>query len=171
MSGRSTCPDCGADFETDSDYCPRCGSLFARGVECVNHPGTPAEGVCVICATPVCGACKSRSNHPILCDDHFIYETYQGMARVYGGTDPVHVEFLRSCLEQEGFHPFVYSRKATPIHIGGPDYTHFMSSGDSMHIIVNEFKLLVPFTEVIAAEAFLKRLDAPSVFQPDQPPG
>jgi hypothetical protein len=162
MTEESTflCPRCAADVEPDSDFCPRCGSLFVDGAACLGHPSTAAIGVCAICSSPICAECGKLSGSTFLCNPHSSYEIYQGLARIYGSIDPVHAEFLQSCLEQERLHPFVYSRKASPIHIGGPEYTGFMSSGDSPRVIVNEFKLLVPCGEVLEAEALLKELDA-----------
>jgi hypothetical protein len=156
------CPACLSPADASGDFCPRCGTLFIDGVTCERHPAVPALGACAICATPFCGECGRPSGPTFLCRDHASYEVYQGMARVRGTFDPVLVVFLRSCLEQEGFHPFVFSRKASTIHIGGPEYTSFMSSGDSPKVIVNEFKLLVPCPEVLEAEALLSRLDADS---------
>jgi len=153
------CPACSARTERESDFCPRCGSLLIGGVTCEHHASIEAVGACVICATPFCSQCGTPSGIPLLCALHSSYEIYEGMARIYGTYDPVHVEFLRSCLEQEGFHPFVYSRKASSIHIGGPEYTGFLSSGDSPRVIVNEFKLLVPCAEAVAAGALLKEVD------------
>ena len=160
------CPVCAASVQPDSDFCPRCGSLFLDGVTCERHPSLPAIGACVICAVPFCRECRA-SSIPHLCDVHASYEIYEGMARIYGTFDPVHADYLRSCLEQEGLHPFVYSRKASSIHIGGPEYTGFMSSGDSPRVIVNEFKLLVPCAEVLESEAILKTLEAPADTAPD----
>lgn len=156
------CSFCAAAVDPESDFCPRCGSLFLDRVDCEQHPSTRAIGACVICASPVCASCGRLSGMAYLCNRHVSYEIYQGLARIHGSIDPVHVEYLRGCLEQEGFHPFVYSRKASPIHIGGPEYTGFMSSGDSPRVIVNEFKLLVPCAEAIEAEALVKELYASS---------
>jgi hypothetical protein len=167
--GTIRCSACAATIAPDSEFCPRCGSLLIGGVTCEHHPSIEAVGACVICATPFCSQCGPASGMPFLCNLHSSYEVYEGMARIYGTFDPVHAEFLRGCLEQEGFHPFVYSRKASSIHIGGPEYTGFMSSGDSPRVIVNEFKLLVPCGEVLEAETILRQLDAPAGTVPDSP--
>ena len=165
---RNRCPSCDAAIEPDSDFCRRCGSILVGGVTCEHHPSIEAVGACVICAAPFCSRCGAASGVPRLCKDHSSYEIYEGMARVYGTFDPVHVEFLRGCLEQEGLHPFVYSRKASSIHIGGPEYTGFMSSGDSPRVIVNEFKLLVPCIEALRAKALVEELERPPESRPAQ---
>ncbi|MFH0992397.1 MAG: hypothetical protein V1799_20545 [bacterium] len=43
--------------------------------------------------------------------------------RVFGSSDAVQVEFAKGSLETAGLHPFIFSRKASPISIGGLDYT------------------------------------------------
>ncbi len=86
-------------------------------------------------------------------------EIYEGMARVFGGSDVPQVEFVKSCLEKEGFHPVIFSRKASPISLGAPDYTLFRASGEFDGHIVNEYKIMVPCQEFIEAEAKLKELD------------
>jgi hypothetical protein len=80
--------------------------------------------------------------------EHDALEIYEGMARVFGNSDAVQVEFAKSSLETVGLHPLVFSRKASPISLGGPDYTLFKASGDYDGHVINEFKLMVPCQEV-----------------------
>ena len=68
------------------------------------------------------------------------------------------VEFAKNSLETDELHPFVYTRKASPISIGGPDYTLFRASGEYDGHIVNEFKLMVPCQEFPIAEQKLREL-------------
>ena len=82
------------------------------------------------------------------------------MARIYGVSDEVAVQYVRRCLEQEGLRPFLYSRKASPISGGGPDYTFFRASGEYDGHIINEVKIMVPCHEVFRAERMLKTLEA-----------
>jgi len=88
-----------------------------------------------------------------------MYEIYEGMARVFGSSVAVQVNFAKSCLESDGLHPFVFSRKASPLSIGGPDYTLFQASGEYDGHIINEFKLMVPCQEVPRAEEQLRVLE------------
>ena len=54
-----------------------------------------------------------------------------------GNSDVVQVEFAKSSLETAGFHPLVFSRKASPISLGGSDYTLFKAAGDSDGHVIN----------------------------------
>ncbi len=152
------CVRCHNRVQESDDYCPHCGALRVDGVMCHNHPPNPAKGVCVVCSEPYCGSCGKVVNYVFLCEAHTAYEVYQGMARVYGSSDALQVAFAKSCLHEAGLHPYVYSRKASPISLGGPEYTLFRASGEYDGHILNEFKLLVPCHEVLEAEKKLKEL-------------
>lgn len=158
MSEQIRCDKCGLKIDEDSDFCPRCGTLFSDGVKCTNHPSTDADFVCVICSEPFCKKCGAIVSRVFLCAQHDSYEIYQGMARVYGSSDFAQVNYIKGCLEQESLHPFIYSRKASPMHLGGSDYSLFRASGD-WHII-NEIKLMVPCSEVLVAEKTISELEA-----------
>lgn len=80
------------------------------------------------------------------------------MARVYGVSDEVTAQYASKCLEQEGLHPILYSRKASPISLGGADYTLFRASGEYDGHIINEIKVMVPCQEVLQAERVLGKL-------------
>lgn len=153
------CTNCDIEATDDSDYCPRCGTLFLENVKCEIHPDVDAEGVCVICAKPFCNKCGHNVNKVFLCNEHNGYEIYEGMARVFGTSDAVQVEYIKSCLDQESFHPFVYSRKSSPLHLGGSDYSLFRASGDFDGHIINEIKLLVPCGEVLEAEKLILEIN------------
>ena len=152
------CSICGNAVKDSDDFCPSCGALFEEGVNCERHPTEKAEGVCIICSTPLCAVCGGWLNGLFSCGEHHKYEIIEGMARVYGGSDAVQVQYVESCLKQEGLHPFFFSRKASPISLGGPDYSLFRASGEFDGHIINEYKLMVPFREVIDAERALTKL-------------
>jgi hypothetical protein len=152
------CGQCWNPIKDSDDYCIHCGALLIDGITCQNHPSRAATGVCVICSLPCCASCGEFVNCVFLCETHATYEIYEGMARVYGSSDSVQVDFSKTCLQEAGLHPFVYSRKASAISMGGPDYTLFRASGDYDGHIINEFKLLVPCHEVLEAEQRLKEL-------------
>lgn len=152
------CPVCTEEVEEDDEYCPECGELFTEGIMCNAHPSQRAAGVCVVCAIPFCEQCGGKVNGRFLCDEHSTTEIYEGLARVFGDSDAVQVEFAKTTLEEAGLHPFLFSRKASPLSMGGPDYTLFRASGEYDGHIINEFKLMVPLQEVIAAKAKLREL-------------
>lgn len=156
---KSFCENCELEIDESSDFCPRCGTLFSEGIKCTNHPSVDADYVCVICSDPFCKRCGSIVAGVFLCEIHDSYEIYEGMARVYGSSDVAQVNFVKDCLEQQSLHPFIYSRKASPMHLGGSDYSLFRASGDFNGHIINEVKVMVPCSEVLEAEKIIEELD------------
>jgi hypothetical protein len=152
------CDYCKSDVEDSDDFCPGCGSLFSENIYCDNHPEQLANGVCIICCVPYCSECAGFTKNLYLCEYHHNYEIYEGMVRVYGSNDLAQVDYVKSCLEEEGLNPFIFTRKASPISMGGPEYTLFTSSGDYDGHIINEAKIMVPCQEVIDAEEILRDL-------------
>jgi hypothetical protein len=153
------CPRCGEPVQPDDDFCPHCGELFLLQVPCRLHREKFAAGACIICAKPFCAECGARVGGKFLCHQHGGYEIYEENVRVFGSSDVVQVEFARDCLEKGGLHPVVFSRKASPLSMGAPDYTLFRASGEFDGHLINELKLMVPVQEVLDAEKKLKELD------------
>ncbi len=153
------CSLCGNAINSTGSFCPNCGALFEEGIRCKRHATEKASGACIICCKPYCATCGNWSGGLFMCGEHHGYEVVEGMARVLGGSDNAQVEYAKNCLEQNGLHPFVFSRKASPISLGGPDYSLFNASGEFDGHIINEYKLMVPCQEVIKAVQVLKKLD------------
>ena len=157
---KSVCGRCERAADNEDDFCPDCGTLFITGVKCSCHSDKDAEGVCIICCEPFCKDCGLFVNDRVfLCTDHSEYEIFEDMARVYGSFDYVHVDYAKSCLEQAGLNPMIYTRKANPIHMGTSEYTLFEASGDYAGHLVNEIKLIVPVQQVLKAEEILRELE------------
>lgn len=152
MPEKLLCDFCGNESTNDSEFCSKCGNIFIDDVQCLNHSDNNAAGVCVICHQPYCKKCGLRVNNVFLSNEHSDYEIYEGMARIFGSPDDAQINFIKSCLEKEGFHPFIYNRKATPMHLGGSDHSLFRSAGDSRNSIINEIKLVVPCSEVLESK-------------------
>lgn len=152
------CSHCSCEVKNDDDFCVECGSLLTEKVKCSVHNEKEAAGVCVICCEPFCCECGIFINRIFLCDKHGEYEIYEGMARVFGSSDSLQIDYAKNCLEQEGLHPLVFSKKASPWHLGGSEYSLFRASGEFDGHIVNELKLMLPFQEVMRAEGILSEL-------------
>ena len=150
-----TCGECGVVVKDEDTYCANCGSIFNDGVVCNTHNSTEADGVCVMCFKPFCKECGMTVNKIFFCDFHSQYETYEGMARVYGCTDNLQAQFVTGCLEQSGLHPFLYSRRFNPGADISPIITYRLYGN---HPIV-ELKVLGPFKELLNAEEVLRRLE------------
>jgi hypothetical protein len=153
------CANCSYTADDDSDYCPRCGTLFIENIKCKNHTKEETEGVCVICAEPFCSDCGHSVNNIFLCNDHDGYEIYEGMAKVFGTSDEIQIHYVKSCLEENSLHPFIYSKKTTPMQLGGNDQSLINLSGSGEEKIINEIKLLVPCSEVLEAEKLISELN------------
>jgi hypothetical protein len=158
-SNTKKCPHCRELVEAESEFCVICGELFEKNVFCTEHHNIPAIGVCIICSVPFCKKCGTRTDDHYLCYRHSDYEIYEGMARIYGSSDALKVDLAKYALEEYGFHPYIYSRKASPISMGGPEYTLFRASGEFHRQIINELKLMIPCQEVEEAEQILKELN------------
>ena len=154
----AVCPHCGFNVREDDEFCPECGEIFEENVVCHRHTAKPASGVCIVCCLPYCSDCGGRVQNRFLCGNHDALEIYEGMVRAFGSSNPSDVDFAKASLESEGLHPFVFSRKASPISMGAPDYTLYRSSGEYDGHIVNEYKLMVPCQEVETAEMKLRDL-------------
>lgn len=151
------CPECRSEVASADEFCPRCGTLFLDHVLCHDHRNRHAEGACVICRIAFCRECGRRVNNHFLCNDHRDYEIHQEMARIHGTLDDIAAQYARSCLEQAGFHPYLFCRVQPR---GGPRfvYTLFKAAGERDGHLINEIKVMVPLQEVVAAERLLKKL-------------
>jgi len=154
------CDTCELEIETDSDFCPRCGTIFIEEVKCEDHPENEAEGVCVICTKPCCKNCGYAGKDVFLCNEHENIETYQGLAKVYGTFDEIQVQFIKQCLEEKGLHPFIFSKKSTALHLGGIDHALITSAiNPGKNDVMNEIKLLTPFSELMEAKETINELE------------
>jgi len=120
----------------------------------MNHPGVAARAVCVICGVPYCEECGREVGVVFLCAVHSQLEILEGMARVYGTTDNVQAQYVASCFEQAGLHPFPYSRRYNP----GADVAPFMAYRQFGGYILEEIKILLPFNEVEKAQKIVSEL-------------
>jgi hypothetical protein len=141
------CSVCKHEVLKTDDFCPHCGDIFDANIACVHHHNVPAEGVCIICAEPLCAECGGWVRGLYLCRKHLGYEIVEGMVRIFGVGDETQAQVANSRLEQAGFHPLVFSHKASPISLGGTD-----------DMIFNEIKIMVPCQEVAQAEKVLREL-------------
>ena len=159
MPDKLLCDFCGTEISNDAEFCGKCGTIFIDDASCFNHSDDDAKGVCTICHQAYCKRCGLRVNGVFLCNEHSDYEIYEGMARVFGSSDEQQVSYLKSILEENNLHPFLYSRKASPLSIGGVDYSLFRASGEYDGHIINEIKLMVPCSEVLQAELIIDEID------------
>jgi hypothetical protein len=87
---------------------------------------------------------------------HFDYEIFEGMARIYGTLDVTAVQHVKNCLEQNGLNPVLFSRNS-PFGNSGPSHSLFDPTGDYSRSI--EIKVMVPCQEVLGAEEVLRSIN------------
>ncbi|MGH2568843.1 MAG: hypothetical protein ACRDGA_10930 [Bacteroidota bacterium] len=67
------CPNCASSLTETQSFCMKCGMLqkenLSEMLECENHTGQPAVGLCIVCGKPVCGDCALTLEGKIFCDD------------------------------------------------------------------------------------------------------
>jgi len=153
------CSYCQNQISEDSDFCPRCGSLFAENIKCKLHDDVDAEGVCLICSEPYCSDCGNYVNKLFLCNKHNSYEIYEGFARIFGSSDHLQCDYVKSCLEQNSIHPIIFSNKFSQLYIGSENYSVFSTGDQSKFFIHNEIKVMVPCSEVLEAEKIISGLE------------
>lgn len=66
------CSRCHFPVELRATFCPQCGFLQEANrtppLDCENHIGEPAIGLCVVCGKPVCGDCASTVTGKFVCE-------------------------------------------------------------------------------------------------------
>ena len=157
--GTQQCEACGGLVHADDEFCPDCGVLYVDSIPCSVHSGVPAEGVCVICCQPFCADDGKKRNGVFLCNAHQEYEIIEGMVRVHGENDEATALHIVDLLRERNVLALSFSKKASPLIFGGPDYTMFAASGEYHGNLINEYKIMVPCQQVLEAEALLKELD------------
>jgi hypothetical protein len=155
------CTICKNSVSQEDEFCPECGTIFSDDISCINHPNINATGVCIICCIPFCDECGLIENKHFLCNDHVHYEIIEGMAKIYSVLDYTNAEYVKSCLELEGFHPFIFC-KVQPKGGSGLVQTLFEAQGDTKGHSVAEIKVMVPCQEVMESQLILEKLDIKS---------
>lgn len=131
-----TCQFCGSEIEPGLLYCPNCGKVFFwriededEDIECENHFGKTASGVCVICGKPLCNDCAVEIDGKVYCkeENHRDYE--KNWEVIYRTPVEYEAEMIKANLESAGIPCVVFSQK---------DHAYFMTIG------FGDVKILVP---------------------------
>ena len=97
------CPSCGGDVEVEGEYCPHCGALLTEDeVKCATHPDAKAEGVCIICRTPLCQECIRANTGRALCEEHKKVEISEDWAVAFQSMDYYEANLVKGKLENAG---------------------------------------------------------------------
>jgi hypothetical protein len=65
------CAHCHAENTETAFFCSACGHALRLHdeVECDNHSGTNAIGICIVCGKPVCDDCSAARDNKLYCSD------------------------------------------------------------------------------------------------------
>ena len=98
------CAYCGEEITADSDFCPHCGTLFAKAgaVFCDLHPLEHGAGICIICRKLCCEACGDKVRGRFFCSAHRKVKVEQDWAEVFRSTEISDAELVKSILESAG---------------------------------------------------------------------
>lgn len=150
------CDRCTNEVHSGDEFCSNCGAIFPGNIQfCWNHSKTEASGICIICQKPYCLGCAQNINGIYLCNEHLSYEIFECMARVYAVNDQTMADYVTEFLTKSGLHPCVFNKKISPAQFEVPNHPFFYP--EDAHLM-NEFKVMVPCTEVLNAENALKDL-------------
>jgi hypothetical protein len=109
------CEQCGAEVESDEQFCPDCGRILEDDVKCHNHSGSNADYACVICCRPCCGECGAVHEKVFLCREHSTVDIYEQGAGVLSTMDLRVGQAAFQSLSERGFHPFFVPRAVVPV--------------------------------------------------------
>jgi hypothetical protein len=144
------CEQCGAEVDTDEEFCAACGQIFGDEVKCHNHPGSEADSACVICRRPCCGECGGFQGRVFLCEEHASVDAFEQGVAVLSTTDLRVGQAAFEALRDRGYHPFFIPRAIVPVtNIGR--LTPNQSVGP--HLVI------VPFGEYEQAMGVLAELE------------
>lgn len=149
------CEICENPVAEENDFCPHCGSIYIE-VKCLNHEEKDADGVCVICAEPLCEDCFGDNDEVILCENHAGYEIYKSVAKVYDTQDEDKMLFYKNVMDENDIHNLVFSVKVSTKteNDAAPGEIAY-----SVEETVDEYKLMVPLNLVLEAEEILSQTE------------
>jgi hypothetical protein len=152
------CPSCECEVQSDDDFCPDCGTLFADDVKCTTHEEEDAKGVCVICCQPFCGKCGDFIDDVFFCENDNGYKFAEGRANIFETDDRQQIDIVKDVLEEKGFHPLVISSRGGHYKssVVGVNPDEIFPTGTANTLPVSY--LMIPFQEVIKAEEALREL-------------
>lgn len=112
-----SCPECGEEITSDSEFCPHCGILFEGDEEvyCEYHPEREAGGLCIICRILLCKECAVNVHGRLFCVEHSTLEVQQDWVNVFESDDPIQANLVCTTLKEVGVQalpqniPFVSS--------------------------------------------------------------
>ena len=104
------CVQCQTVSSVEAMFCYACGSPLAGEeiVECDNHTGTKAAGVCVVCGKPVCVDCSVLRERRVYCDDASHAELSLSHVKLGAAGSEFEADFLAHNLSANGISVVVF---------------------------------------------------------------
>jgi len=106
------CIRCKVINADDVLFCRNCGILLHHdtNVECENHSGRDAAGLCVVCGKPVCGDCIRVWEGKTYCDDAAHAEVPVTHAKLAAAVSEFGADLVAKNLVANGIAALVFSQ-------------------------------------------------------------
>ena len=106
------CPECATLIGEENLFCTFCGVTTALSrMECENHSGERAIGVCIVCGKPVCGDCSVTVQKSLFCDQPEHQTTQKEWAVIFTSESEFESDAIRRNLEFAGMETKVFSMR------------------------------------------------------------
>lgn len=106
------CAHCSAANSNEALFCFACGRSLRSNdeVECENHSGTIATGICVVCRKPVCDDCSVTTEEKIFCEGSHsrLMRTH---VKVAASPTEFEAEIITAQLTANSVHALAFSSK------------------------------------------------------------
>ena len=108
-----TCTRCHAVNSGIALFCHSCGHPLRvnEEVECENHSGTTATGICIVCGKPVCDDCSLSREGKVYCDDVGHSQLMATYTRLAFSPNEFEAEIIAKNLIPNGIPVLLFSAK------------------------------------------------------------
>ena len=141
------CPRCHRTNTDQALFCTACGTVLGLQdiVECENHSGTRAIGVCVVCGKPVCDDCSVAKENKLYCNDVFHSQLTPVHMKLAAVTSEFEADMLVKNLSLNGISTIQFSAKK---------FSHFCRLTDDQFVTI-----FVKVDSINAARGLIDEMD------------
>ena len=139
------CTRCNVINADDVLFCRNCGLLLHRdpNVECENHSGRDALGICVLCGRPMCDDCMTVREGKTYCDDAAHANVPVKHAKLAAAVSEFGADLVAKNLSANGIAALVFSQH---------QYSHFCRFTDDAPASIFVGKEMVEAAHRLVAE-------------------
>lgn len=157
----SLCEECRASVNETDDFCPGCGAIFEKNLQCETHPERAAFAVCVICQKMLCQECDAAASGRHTCAAHSHTEWISGWATAAIFPTRLEAELSQQHLEKLGLSALVLSNTIEPltgtlglftINAVTPFFAYREIGG-------GRIRLMTPARDLMRAQEYLAEID------------